>query len=264
MSEKNVANRPIGIFDSGMGGVSVLGEALKWMPSESFIYYGDAANAPYGEKSTEEIISLSERVCAYLLTREVKAIVIACNTATSAAAASLRKRYPAVPILGMEPALKPAASQHPDESIVVMATEVTLREKKFADLMQKTAKRSQVIKLPCPSLVRLVERGILTGPEAETEILKCFETIEVEKIGAIVLGCTHFVFLRKALKKLFGDRIQLIDGNEGTVRNLQATLSRMKLLAPVENEPTLELINSLNEVYTVKMKQLLGLYSEVV
>lgn len=264
MSQRTTDNRPIGIFDSGMGGISVLGEAIRQLPNESFIYYGDAANAPYGEKSTEAIIELSDRVCKQLLSRDVKAIVIACNTATSAAADTLRKKHPQVPILGMEPALKPAVQVNPEGTIVVMATEVTLREKKFAELMDRTADQAKVVKLPCPSLVRMVERSVLTGPEAESELKHCFQDLDFMALSAIVLGCTHFVFLRKALKSLLGERIQLFDGNVGTIKNLSRILEQRGLRANKDNLAAIELQSSLDEVYTERMRQLLEIYDQVV
>lgn len=261
MSEMNVTDRPIGIFDSGMGGISVLGEAIKQLPNEDFVYFGDSANAPYGEKSVEEIVVLSDNVCAFLLTKQVKAIVIACNTATSAAAALLRTRYPQIPILGMEPALKPAVNLHINGKIVVMATEVTLREKKFADLMLTTSNRAQIIKLPCPNLVRLVERGILNGPEAEIEVRTCFQDIDTSEIGVIVLGCTHFVFLRKVIESIFGDRIRVIDGNEGTIRNLAKTMNKLAINSTnTLKSPCIEIMSSSNENYNAEMKRLLDVY----
>lgn len=264
MSLSMLDNRPIGIFDSGMGGISVLGEAIRQMPNEKFIYYGDSANAPYGEKTTAQIIDLSDRVCEKLIACDVKAIVIACNTATSAAAVYLREKFAQIPILGMEPALKPAVQEHPRGTIVVMATEVTLREKKFAALMQRTAAQAKVIKLPCPSLVRMVERSVVTSPEAELEITNCFQGIDTDSVNAVVLGCTHFVFLRKAMRTLFGGSLQIYDGNAGTINNLKMTLEHKSMLTHPENEGGFTLLNSKNDAYNLQMQQLLDLYEQVV
>lgn len=264
MSLSMLDNRPIGIFDSGMGGISVLGEAIRQMPNETFIYFGDSANAPYGEKSTAQIIALSDRVCEKLIAHDVKAIVIACNTATSAAAVYLREKYTQIPILGMEPALKPAVLDHPTGTIVVMATEVTLREKKFAALMHKTAAQAKVIKLPCPSLVRMVERSVVTGPEAELEIKNCFQEVDSDGVNAVVLGCTHFIFLRKAMRTLFGDSLQIYDGNAGTINNLKMTLNQKGMLAHPENKGGFILLNSQGDTYNIQMQQLLDLYEQVV
>lgn len=152
---------PIGFFDSGLGGISVLKESIKLLPNENFIYFGDSINAPYGSKSIEEIRELTNKAIEFLISKNVKAIVIACNTATSASVNELRDKYSKdIPILGIEPALKPASLSNKKGSIVVMATERTLSEKKFFDLMDKVAKQRDVIKLPCPSLVKFVENEI--------------------------------------------------------------------------------------------------------
>lgn len=264
MSLSDQDNRPIGIFDSGMGGISVLGEAIRQMPDESFIYYGDSANAPYGEKSTAQIIALSERVCEILISHDVKAIVIACNTATSAAASHLRKKFSQIPILGMEPALKPAVQDFPSGTIVVMATEVTLREKKFAELMVKTASKATVIKLPCPSLVRMVERSVVYGDEAEDALKSCFLGIDLTSVDGIVLGCTHFLFLRSAMKDLVGERVHIYDGNAGTINNLRMILSQRGQLAELGNPGGFTLLSSKDEDYNRQMRALLDVYEEVV
>ncbi|SCZ79237.1 glutamate racemase [Acidaminobacter hydrogenoformans] len=263
MSLSDQDNRPVGIFDSGMGGISVLGEAIQQMPNESFVYYGDSANAPYGEKSTAQIIALSERVCEVLLAHDVKAIVIACNTATSAAASHLRKKFTQIPILGMEPALKPAVQDFPKGTIVVMATEVTLREKKFAELMLKTASKAKVIKLPCPSLVRMVERSVVYGPEAEKELKACYDNIDLSSIDGVVLGCTHFLFLRKALKGLLGEGVHIYDGNGGTINNLKAILLQKGQLAQPNHQGSFILKSSKDEAYNQQMLDLLRIYEEV-
>lgn len=257
--------RPIGIFDSGMGGISVLGEALRQMPNENYVYFGDAAHAPYGEKRTEEIVALSERVLETLMAHDVKGIVIACNTATSAAASELRKRFTHLPIIGMEPALKPAVHDFPNGTIVVMATEVTLREKKFAELMRRTADQAKVIKLPCPSLVRMVERSVVSGEEANAELRSCFSQIENARheVDAVVLGCTHFVFLRKALRGVLGERVQIFDGNSGTIHHLRQTLEARGLLTDWQEPGKVLLLNSLNDIYNQKMLDLLALYEDV-
>lgn len=187
------SNNPVGIFDSGMGGISVLKEAKKMLPNESFIYYGDGANIPYGTKNISTLIQLSDNICEMLITTyKVKAIVIACNTATSAAITYLRKKYD-IPIIGMEPALKPAVSQHIGGTIGVLATEVTLREDKFQKLSSLYNGRTRILQFPAPNLVYLVEKGIVDGEQAKTQILKALNNMDV-KMDALVLGCTHFVF----------------------------------------------------------------------
>lgn len=225
---------PIGIFDSGMGGISVLKEAKKILPGESFIYFGDGANIPYGTKTVDELILLSDTICKMFIEKySVKAIVIACNTATSAAVRTLRKKYD-IPIIGMEPALKPAVKAHYGGMIGVLATPVTLREDKFKRLSSLYNETTTVVNLPAPNLVELVERGIVRGPEAIKEIEIALGNHK-SKVDALVLGCTHFVFLRRVIQELFGDSVEVYDGNSGTIKNLRNTLKARNLLSNCEN-----------------------------
>lgn len=225
---------PVGIFDSGMGGISVLKEAKKILPGESFIYFGDGANIPYGTKSVDELILLSDTICEMFIEKySVKAIVIACNTATSAAVRTLRKKYD-IPIIGMEPALKPAVKAHYGGMVGVLATPVTLREDKFKRLSSLYNETTTVVNLPAPNLVELVERGIVEGPEAIKEIEIALGNHK-SKVDALVLGCTHFVFLRRAIQELFGDSVEVYDGNSGTIRNLRNTLKARNLLSNCED-----------------------------
>ena len=161
-------NSPILVFDSGVGGVSVLRSLVRELPDEDFVYFGDSANAPYGPRSTEEIRALTlENLTRLKEEFDFKAAVIACNTATSAAIGDLRAAWPELPILGIEPALKPAADRHPGGTVVVMATETTLREEKFAALTRRIESRCRVVSLPCPELVEFVERGETDSPALE-------------------------------------------------------------------------------------------------
>ena len=164
--------KSIGVFDSGLGGISVLKELREAMPSEKFIYYGDSANAPYGIKTKEEITERCEKIIEFFLKEGVKAIVIACNTATSAAANVLREKYSNLPIIGMEPALKVAADGKIDNTIVVMATPLTLREEKFNNLMSQYDDDNIVIKMPCPELVNIVENDLLDDKEVVEKQIK--------------------------------------------------------------------------------------------
>lgn len=253
-------NRPIGIFDSGMGGISVLGEAIRMMPTENFIYYGDSENAPYGSKTKEEVTALSEAVCEHLIERHVKAIVIACNTATSAAAPYLREKYKDIPVIGIEPALKPAVEGQPEGAVLVMATEMTLKESKFLDLCDRIANEREVIKLPCPSLVALVESGITEGYEAEQAIRECLEEVDFSRVTAVVLGCTHFVFLRDAVTAVMGEDVKIFDGNTGTVKHLLQVLDNLGLHDESRHEATIEIINSGGMSLVLQSQRLLSLY----
>lgn len=221
ISEKT--ERPIGIFDSGLGGISVLREIYQIMPNEDYIFFGDSKNAPYGTKSVEQVCALSEKIVQDFIKRDVKAIVIACNTATSAAASYLRQKYPELPIIGLEPAVKPAVLHRPDSRVLVMATPLTLKEEKFNKLMQRFTDQAEIIKLPAPKLVEFVEKGELSSAELYAyleEILAPYK----QNVDAVVLGCTHFPFVKKAIQDVVGSKAYIIDGGAGAARELRHLL----------------------------------------
>ena len=192
---------PIVVFDSGVGGISVLRELVRLLPAERFVYFGDTINAPYGPRPTEEIRSLTLRNLAALdALWRFKAAVIACNTATSAAIEALRERYADRPMIGIEPALKLAAERHPGQTVLVLATETTLREAKFAALAARMASLCRVVPLPCPELVEFVERGETDSPALETFLRERLSPWLDGEAGAVVLGCTHFPFASAAMR----------------------------------------------------------------
>ena len=163
----SVQNLPIAVIDSGVGGISVLRELRRLMPNEHFLYLGDSANAPYGAKSRAEVLDITRANLDALKARGIKALVIACNTATSAAAKVLRAENPTLPIIGIEPAVKPAALLCDAPRVLVMATPLTLREEKFLSLVSRFSDRAEVISLPCPGLVELIEGGHLDDSEVD-------------------------------------------------------------------------------------------------
>ena len=167
-------NLPIGVFDSGVGGVSVLRELVRIMPNENFIYIGDSKNAPYGTKSHEEIFVHAQNCADILINKGVKALVVACNTATSVCIEELRQKYTDLPVIGIEPALKPAVMSKDNPVVVVMATPLTLKEKKFADLCKKFEKKADIIPLPCPGLMELVEEGHTSDNVVREFLENCF------------------------------------------------------------------------------------------
>ena len=221
---------PIGVFDSGMGGISVLASLHTWMPNEDLIYFGDSKYNPYGTKTKEEITARCMDICNQFMQEGVKAIVIACNTATSACVPLLREKYP-VDIIGMEPALKVACSQGMNQKIAVWATELTLQEKKFSTLMQRFQDEHEIRKVPCPKLVRIVEEDALEDEARVKEaLLEYLEKSDAEHVDSIVLGCTHFVFYKKQLEKMVPKGVRILDGNAGTVHHLQHILESKDLL----------------------------------
>lgn len=249
-------SRPIGIFDSGVGGVSVLREAIKVLPHEDFLYYGDTLNAPYGVKKPKEVECLASNVVDILLARSVKAIVIACNTATSAAAEGLRQTYPNLPIIGMEPALKPASEMRNHGMVLVLATPVTLQLPKFQHLMALYGQNA--VPLPCPGLMDFVERGELHGDILDTYLNTCFAPYQNQPVDAVVLGCTHYVFLANEISRYFPAETHIIDGNQGTVRQLQRRLEYGDALNKKAEAGSVEFITSgIPEIMIPRMKQLL-------
>lgn len=231
-------NAPIGIFDSGSGGISVLRTALQMLPNERFLYFGDTANAPYGTKTEEEVIALAKEVAKYLLGKGCKALVIACNTATCAAAATLRAMYPDLIIIGMEPALKLAHDLRPEGDILVLATPVSLSSNKYRLLY--TAYGEHAHSLPCPGLMDFVERGDIDSDALKSYLMdKLSPFLQNGNIpAAVVLGCTHYVFLKQTIASLLPEKTLVLDGNEGTVRQLRRRLEGQNLLAdmlPLQN-----------------------------
>ncbi|MCC5911182.1 MAG: glutamate racemase [Clostridiaceae bacterium] len=251
--EKDLA---IGVFDSGVGGISVLAELVKSLPNEKFIYYGDSQNAPYGTRSTEEVKTLSFNVVDRLLEHGIKALVVACNTATSGAIEDLRQTFN-IPIVGMEPALKPAVELNKKGIIIVMATPVTLREQKFNNLIKNFSNDVEVVKLPCPGLVEIIETKGGRGKEIQQYIKKAFSSIDMSKVSSIVLGCTHYIFIKEEIIDFIGDKdITLIDGNKGTANQLQRLLAQEKLLNPTESkgDTKVKMINSNNTMMPLSKK----------
>ena len=233
------ANDYIAVFDSGVGGISVLRHLVRVMPSERYLYFGDSANAPYGTKTKEEVKALSFAAAEKLLERGIKALVVACNTATSAAIADLRAAYPERIVIGIEPALKLAADTVPGGCIGVMATPMTLREEKFARLMERFDKTCRILKLPAPGLVELIESGKADSPEADALLRNLFAPYDVT-LDALVLGCTHYPFAAKAITRVLGDHVTLMDGGDGTARETKRRLAEAGLLREGEGEIIIE------------------------
>lgn len=219
-------NDLIGFFDSGVGGISVLHAARRLLPNEHFLFYGDNQNAPYGPRALEEIRALSAAAVERLLARDVKAVVIACNTATSAYAEIIRAERPTLPIVGMEPALKPAYFARHGGQVIVLATDATLRLSKFERLMEQYGR--DAICVVGEGLVELVESGQSRTEAARAQVEKLLSPYADRQIDAIVLGCTHFPFLREPIAHLF-PQAQIFDGLEGTAQRLKYLLDQRGL-----------------------------------
>ena len=223
-------NAPIAVFDSGVGGISVLRHLRRLMPGENYLYFGDSANAPYGSRTTDEVRELTLAAARYLTGQPIKALVIACNTATAAAVQQVRAAYPDLVVIGIEPALKLAADHYPGGRIGVMATEVTLREEKFDTLLHRFDENCTVAKIPAPGLVQLIEAGKTDDPQTDALLSRILGPY-VGKLDALVLGCTHYPFAAGAIGRLLGSDVVLLDGGEGTARETMRRLSQAGLLA---------------------------------
>lgn len=239
----------IGVFDSGAGGVSVLSQLAAELPREQFVYFGDSANAPYGEKSRDWIVRRSRAIVDELLEEGAKAIVIACNTATSAAAAELRAEYAHVPIIGVEPALKPATKVA--ERILVMATPITLRLDKYQQLAEKWGGGHEVIAAPCPGLAARIEQGNLDD-SAVVDLIDELVGRYRGRVEAVVLGCTHYPFVSESIRTVLGD-VELFDGAEGTARQLHRKLAERGLETKSGNAGGVEFRSSDRNTATIDL-----------
>ena len=219
----------IGVFDSGVGGISVLRRLRQLMPRERYLYFGDSANAPYGTRPTQEIRDLTLAVAERLMGRGLKALVVACNTATAAAIEELRTNYPDMIVIGIEPALKAACDRYPGQTVGVMATPATLREQKLHRLMERCARDCKVIKLPAVGLVELVEAGKGNSEEAR-ELLRPLLAPYRGELKALVLGCTHYPFAAQAVSAILGEDTDLLDGGIGTAVHTRRRLEEAGLL----------------------------------
>lgn len=244
---------PIGFFDSGIGGISVLKEAVKLLPNENYIYFGDSKNAPYGTKKVDEVKHLTFKAVDFLLSKGVKAIVIACNTATSAAIEDLRSNYASVPIIGIEPALKPAVELNRKGKIIIMATPMTLAESKFSNLMKSYEGRADIVPLPCAGLVELIEHGILEGEEVNSYLKEKLKPYLNSGISSAVLGCTHYPFIKNELSKVLPEGTEIIDGSLGTAKQLRRQLINMNALNNQGKKGTVEIISSLYDEEAIRL-----------
>lgn len=224
----------IGVFDSGLGGVSVLHEIRRLLPNESLIYVADSAHVPYGEKSTAFIVQRSVAISTFLMAQPVKALVVACNTATAAAVNELRLRWPETLIVGMEPAIKPAVQASQSGKIGVLATTGTLRSSRFAALLERYAAGAEVVTQPCPGLVELIEEGQLDTAATRSLLSQYVEPLLVAGCDTLILGCTHYPLVKPLLRTLVPAEMRLIDTGEAVARRLRCELGKQKLLAEAQ------------------------------
>ena len=251
----NKNNLPIAVIDSGVGGISVLRELIKIMPNENYIYFGDSKNAPYGSKGKREVLDITRKNLEALKEKGIKALVVACNTATSAAVRILREENSELVIVGIEPAIKPPADQLDHPRVLVMATPLTLAEEKFFRLVERYADRETVIPLPCPRLAELIETGDLDSPELEKYIADLLAPYKNGKIDALVLGCTHYPHVKDIIERHLDGTVRIYDGGNGTARHTRTLLERAALLNPSSECGSIEILNSSNDERYIELSK---------
>lgn len=226
---------PIGLFNSGAGGLTILSALMQEMPTENYVFFGDTAHCPYGKRSEENIIELSQKAAQFLVSQGVKLIVVACNTASQVALSTLRATCP-VPIVGIVPAVKPAARITKYGRIGIAATERAVQTSYLRHLVEEFAAGLEVYAVGCPELVTLVEAGKLEGPEVEEELARSLHPLLIKDVDVIVLGCTHFPALRTAIERVVGAQIQIIDSGTAIARRTHSVLDAEGLLHPSRTE----------------------------
>ena len=244
MANEEKKRQPIGVFDSGVGGISVLRELIRVMPNENYIYLGDSKHAPYGTKPLETVRELTFENARLLLAQGAKGLVVACNTATSAAVRLMRSTYPQLPIVGIEPALKPAALQKEHPRVLVMATPMTVQQEKFRQLMARYEEKAEIYPLPCPGLMEFVEAGDLESEKLHDFLLELLGPYLDKKLDSVVLGCTHYPFARKMIQNIVGDTVTIFDGGAGTAREMRRRIAVADLLNPSEEHGWVKFENS--------------------
>ena len=234
---------PIGVFDSGVGGLSLLFELRRLLPNEDFIYYGDRANAPYGAKMHEEILNISKGIFDELIARGCKAIVVACNTATAVAIEPLRAAFPNLPIIGIEPAVKPARVAG-CRRVLVLATPVTVSESRFSALLRaNSGEGCEFIGVPCHSLAYMIENDA-SSAEIEEYMSSVFAPYRGEGFDGIVLGCTHYPLAKREIERAAGAEVKVFDGSVGTATHTKNTLERLSLNSLARKIGSVEFISS--------------------
>jgi glutamate racemase len=227
-------DRPIGIFDSGVGGLSILREVRRLLPSENLIYFADQINVPYGQRGLREVREFSEGIARFLLARGAKIIVVACNTASAASLHHLREVFPRVPFVGMEPAVKPAAELSRKRTIGVIATEATFQGALFASVVDRFAGGVRVLTQTCAGLVEQIEKGEVQSAETRRMLETCLEPLLREEIDSLVLACTHYPFATPAIREIVGPDVTIVDPSPAVARQVRRVLAERSLLGRLE------------------------------
>ncbi|MBR0332254.1 MAG: glutamate racemase [Alistipes sp.] len=249
-------NNPIGVYDSGFGGLSVWRELHRALPRESLIYLGDGKNCPYGTKSEEQIRELAEKAVGDLVERGCKMVVVACNTATAAAIEYLRERFSHIPIVGLEPAVKPACAMTRSKVVGVMATERSLAGRKFLSTLERYGQGVEVLKVVGEGFVEAVEADAEQEPRTEELVRRAVEPMIERGADVIVLGCTHYPFLGDVIRRVVGDReVSVIDSGEAVEKRVESLLDKFDLRCAEDNSPKLEFLSYADEEYRSRLER---------
>jgi glutamate racemase len=249
-------NNPIGVYDSGFGGLSVWRELHRALPRESLIYLGDGKNCPYGTKSEEQIRELAEKAVGDLVERGCKMVVVACNTATAAAIEYLRERFSHIPIVGLEPAVKPACAMTRSKVVGVMATERSLAGRKFLSTLERYGQGVEVLKVVGEGFVEAVEADAEQEPRTEELVRRAVEPMIERGADVIVLGCTHYPFLGDVIRRVVGDReVAVIDSGEAVEKRVESLLDKFDLRCAEDNVPRLEFLSYADEEYRSRLER---------
>jgi len=228
-------DRAIGIFDSGVGGLSILAAIKKELPDERLIYFADQAHVPYGERPLKEVKLLSSKIAQFLINEGVKIIVVACNTASAAALLYLRSQFPDIPFVGMEPAVKPATEHTKSGLIAVLATPATFQGKLYASLIEKYANNITVLQDTCPGLVKQIEKGELNAQMTRTILQTALTPMLEQGADIVVLGCTHYPFVIPLIREIAGPQVNIIDPSNAVARQTKNILQQQDLLSNTED-----------------------------
>lgn len=233
----HLALAPVGVYDSGVGGLSILREIRALLPSEQLLYVADTAHCPYGVKTQEQIRARAHAIATALLEQEAKAIVVACNAASGAALDSLRAAFD-VPIIGIEPAIKPAVAASRSHVVGVLSTDATIRSERFGRLIERFAEGTEVLTQPCQDLVALVEAGELDGERTEAIVRGYVEPLLERGADTLLLGCTHYPFLSRVVAEIAGPEVAIIDNSPAVARHTAHVLEQHGMLAPLDAPPS--------------------------
>ncbi len=259
MSSNRVWDAPVGVFDSGVGGLSVLRAIRRQMPQESIIYFGDQAHVPYGPRPLQQVREFSVAITRFLLSRNAKIIVVACNSASAAALKHLRKTFPQVPFVGMEPAVKPAAEQTSSGVVGVLATPATFQGELYASVVERFGKDVVFLQSTCPGLVQRIEEGDLNGPEPRAILKEALHPLLAGRIDTIVLACTHYPFVIPLIEEIAGTSVRVIDPAPAIARQTQRLLEGLAIVRPNGRPGNVEYLTSGDsESFARSLQMLLG------